>query len=208
MCWVSAASGPFLENISTPLKVLNMVFLSMGSKWIKMWVLTHFHPLLHPKTHIWPTFDPVSSHWQKPILSGNKLFSKKGPEAALTQHKINGRKIVENLPMPEVSNDGRSVRTGNNAQLWDQATTSNWLRPRRQNCTRCLYKRGPAPLRTNLRKLPGSPLAMHQSAWREQPGCPPVVSAVLSDRRPCQFLWRRTVEIPKVGAILTGINGS
>ena len=60
----------------------------MGLKWLKKWVLTHFDPLLDPKTRFLPTFGPilgVDKTHLKPTL--NKLFSKKGPEAALTQHK-------------------------------------------------------------------------------------------------------------------------
>ena len=47
-----------------------------------------FDPLLHPKTHFWTHFRPLTKTHLKPTSSGNKLFSKnKGPEAALTQHK-------------------------------------------------------------------------------------------------------------------------
>ena len=84
-CFLSyAGSGlpqaPFRKTISTPLK--------LGKKWgFRENPEMGFDPLLHPKTHFGPTF---AAHWQKPILnptsSGNKLFSKKGPEAALTQH--------------------------------------------------------------------------------------------------------------------------
>ena len=36
--------------------------------------------------------------------------------------------------------------------------------------TECTGERGPAPLRTKMRRLPGSPLVIRQRVWRAQPG--------------------------------------
>ena len=52
------------------------------SEVVKMWVLAHIHPHLHPKAHFLHTFGTISG----PTLWGvGKLFTEKGSEAALTQ---------------------------------------------------------------------------------------------------------------------------
>ena len=71
LCWVRLASRPFLKNyFHPPLKwVQDWVCVNIP-KWVQSRflksVLTHFHPLLHPKPHLLPTYKPTSGHWQKP----------------------------------------------------------------------------------------------------------------------------------------------
>ena len=69
LCWVRTASGPFLENNFHPLKLGKKWGFrehpDMGFKWVQKWVLTHFDPLLHEKTHFWPTFGPISAPTDK-----------------------------------------------------------------------------------------------------------------------------------------------
>ena len=90
LCWVRAASGPFLENNFHPLKVgQKWVFVQcpgMGPKWV---LKVGFGPCSHPKTlfcpllsHFWSLLWPLTKTHHKPTLSVNKLFSKKGPESS------------------------------------------------------------------------------------------------------------------------------
>ena len=59
-------------------------------------VSAHFRPILAPKSPLWTHFSPLTKTHLKPILSGNKSFSKKkGPEAALTQHNLRPQKNLE-----------------------------------------------------------------------------------------------------------------
>ena len=78
----------------------------MGLKWVKSGFRPTFDPFLHLKTHFWAHFSPLTKTHLKPTLSANKLFSKKGPEAALTQHKgslLNDsldKRVRIDLPVP------------------------------------------------------------------------------------------------------------
>ena len=82
--------GPFQKTISTPLKWVKSGFAEIPNGFKVGWKVGFdplLTPLLHPKTPSWTHFSPLTETYLKPTLSGNKLFSKKGPEAALTQHK-------------------------------------------------------------------------------------------------------------------------
>ena len=63
---VDCISWPFLENNVHPLK--------LAEKWI---FARTFDPFLHPKTHFWTHFSPLTKTHLKPTLSGNKLFPQK-----------------------------------------------------------------------------------------------------------------------------------
>ena len=88
--------GPFGKTNSNPLKVGQNGFLpisqSRNEVGKKKWVSDPFAQHFCTQNPLFTHFEPISGHSQKPILrptlSGNQLFSKKGPEAALTQHKI------------------------------------------------------------------------------------------------------------------------
>ena len=69
----------------------------MGLKWVKSGFRPTFDPFLDPKTHFWNHFSPLTKTHLKPTLSANKLFSKKGPEAALTQHKKVSKIVFDTL---------------------------------------------------------------------------------------------------------------
>ena len=81
------------EQFLPPSKWVKMGFRlcpEMGLKWVKngFWRISPtFAPQSPLFTHFWTHYRILTKSYLKPTFSGNKLFSKKGPEAALTQHK-------------------------------------------------------------------------------------------------------------------------
>ena len=102
-------------------------YAEMGLKWVKSGFRPTFHPFLHPKTHFWTHFSPLIKKKKindlKPMLSGNKLFSEKGPEAALTQH--DGRNLGANFPESQnaansrIANPRRATGVSRALRAWN-----------------------------------------------------------------------------------------
>ena len=98
LCWVGTASGPFSENnFHPPPKLAKKWVLAKIPKWVQSGFRPTFDPFLHPKTHFWSHFSPLTKTHLKPTLSGNKLFSKK---RALRQ------------PWPNIIHEANETRSG------------------------------------------------------------------------------------------------
>ena len=76
----------------------------MGLKWVEKWVLTHFDPLLH----FWPTFGPISAHWQKPHLKPTLSANKFG-DLKITSASTERQKRSQNLAPVLVIFSGNSL---------------------------------------------------------------------------------------------------
>ena len=103
VCWVRAASGPFLENNFLPFLWVKSGFLSMsrsGSKVGKKVGFDPCSPAFAPQTRfhrLLNHFRPLTETHLNPTLNENKLFSRQGPEVAPTQHKACERFVELNL---------------------------------------------------------------------------------------------------------------